>query len=630
MSRKESPNERRRKHEEKQARAQEKREQFYQERLNKLRELTKKIEKVSDLKKKLLRTKKATLLAKLQRAEEKRQYLLNLKATKAAAEEQKAHEIAFINNLAAQNRKISILEKHERRNEVIKHNIEEERLRKQEEQKAKEQAAELRRKKLENQRMAKINEIMEKRKQKQSKIEQTQLEKEKERIETARAKVKSREMKLARKEAQFQANKQQVKKRLMQKQEEWGKRHELNLEEIRKKAFEMSIMHFSGEDNSGEAPTPHPYEKPKYCKVCNVVINSEVQLKSHLRGLKHQQVMNESNQGKNLTQSEIEEYNLNCIIDAPKENNDKESLANEERKKQLKKRLKKLKAKLSTKGFEYENNNQDCLTSAEINSLKGLKNSKLPKLVKEMEKNANNIQALTKHSSELVRIMQKNPLEAILFRQVNGPSIIIKILEQVSLLSAQQPTAEINSKCANNLISILVNVTKNCLNCSIDFILSNKLMSLVEILNDHSNIMLLDITGFDFGSNSSNKNKISNNWLICSSLFELIGSIFNCVNSELGETNITSLSCDSSTISTDDDCRKFDQVLIMQRATDIVALVISYGLIDTLSVFFSNIRGPLDNDQQMAEILKSCLKFLVEITQFSNKRLLIIFKVKYF
>lgn len=98
---------------------------------------------MSELKKKLLRAKKATMKAKLQRAEEKRQYLLRLKATKAAVEEQKAQEIAFINSLAAQNRKQDILERYEKRNEAIRLNLEEERLRKQEEQKAKEQAAEV-------------------------------------------------------------------------------------------------------------------------------------------------------------------------------------------------------------------------------------------------------------------------------------------------------------------------------------------------------------------------------------------------------------------------------------------------------------------------------------------------------
>jgi hypothetical protein len=145
--------------------------------LDKLRELTKKIEAVNELKKKLLRAKKATLKAKLQRAEEKRLYLLRLKANKASVEEQKAHEIAFINSLAAQNRKHDILEKYEKRNEVIKQNQEEERLRKQEEQKAKEHAAELRRRELETQRKARLSEMLEKRRLKESKIEQIQIEK---------------------------------------------------------------------------------------------------------------------------------------------------------------------------------------------------------------------------------------------------------------------------------------------------------------------------------------------------------------------------------------------------------------------------------------------------------------------
>ena len=75
----------------------------------------------------------------------------------------------------------------------------------------------LRRKELEAQRMTKLKEMLEKRRIKQSKIEQTQLEKEKERIETAKAKEKTREIRLAIIEAQFQANKQEVKKRILQK-----------------------------------------------------------------------------------------------------------------------------------------------------------------------------------------------------------------------------------------------------------------------------------------------------------------------------------------------------------------------------------------------------------------------------
>ena len=547
MSRKASPNERRRKHEEKQARAQEKREQFYLDRSKKLRELTKKIEEVRELKKKLLKVKKATMKAKLQRAEEKRQYLLRLKAKKAAVEEQKAHEIAFINNLVAQNRKHDILERYEKRHEAIRHNLEEERLRKQEEQKAKEQAAELRRKELETQRMTKLKEMLEKRRIKQSKIEQTQLEKEKERIETAKAKERTREMRLAIIEAQFQANKQEVKKRIIQKQEEWSKRHESNLEEIRKKAFEMSILHFSTEDNQGcDAPTPVPYEKAKYCNACHVIINTEVQLKSHLRGSKHQQTMNEKSQGRHLTKSEIEEFNLSSIIDSPKETNEKELIINEERKKAMKKRAKKVKNKILNKGIEYETSKKKMFTCVESTSNNSNSNkSKISKLVKELEKilnlNENKQTNIDRICGELNRMIIKNIADQEVFKNSDGLNVCVKLLEQIC-----QSANEYHSNSSKTIINIVILLTNSCRNnfeACCDIIMSNKMLSLLDLLNIHSNVMLNEIitntsensiNSLSSCSNSKNTyQKYLGDWMICSSLFQLVSCVFNVLNSEI-------------------------------------------------------------------------------------------------
>jgi hypothetical protein len=538
MSRKASPNERRRRHEEKQARAQEKREKFYLDRSKKLRELTKKIEEVRELKKKLIKVKKATMKAKLQRAEEKRQYLLRLKANKAAVEEQKAHEIAFINNLVAQNRKHDILERYEKRHEAIKHNLEEERQRKQEEQKAKEQAAELRRKELETQRMTKLREMLEKRRIKQSKIEKTQLEKEKERIEAAKAKEKTREMRLAYIEAQFQANKLEVKKRIIQKHEEWSKRHESNLEEIRKKAFEMSILHFSSEDQTGDAPTPVPYEKVKYCNHCHVIIKSEVQLKSHLRGIKHQQTMNEKNQGKNLTKSEIEEFNLNCIIDFPKETNEKEMIITEERKKAMKKRTKKLRTRIFSKGVEYESIKKKLSNETQINNNN---KSKVPKLLKDLEKysilNDSKQSNLDKICCEINRIISKNVNEQIIFKNFNGLSICVKLLEQICQISNYVQTS---SKTIINIVNLLINICKNDYEICFELIMSNKVLSLLDLLNIHSNVMLNEIlsnsnennTTLNYKNNYTNQ-KYLGDWIICSSLFQLIGCVYSIISYEI-------------------------------------------------------------------------------------------------
>lgn len=607
-SRKASPNERRRKHEEKQARAQEKREQFYQDRSKKLRELTKKIEEVRELKKKLLKVKKATMKAKLQRAEEKRQYLLRLKAKKAAVEEQKAHEIAFINNLVAQNRKHDILERYEKRHEAIKHNLEEERLRKQEEQKAKEQAAELRRKELETQRMTKLKEMLEKRRIKQSKIEQTQLEKEKERIETAKAKERTREMRLAFIEAQFQANKQEVKKRIIQKQEEWSKRHESNLEEIRKKAFEMSILHFSTEDAQGgvDAPTPVPYERAKYCNACNVVINTEVQLKSHLRGIKHQQTMNERSQGKHLTKSEIEEFNLDCIIDSPKETNEKEMLMSEERKRAMKKRLKKLKNKILNKGVEYETMKKKQANSTSETTSK----SKIPKLIKDLEKilnsNENKQTNVDRICGELNRMLVRNQADQEVFRAADGLNVCVKLLEQICQTANEVHTNP--AKTIINIVTLLSSASRSCFDACADIVLSNKLLALLDLLNIHSNVMLNEMVANDSTSSSvhakSMNQKYLGDWLICSSLIQLVAGVYATINGEIS----------NETRSGEKTAK--DQMNLTARATDFVSLITSFGFIDLFSVFFSNIRGPLDDEHQTAEILKNCLNFLISLSKF--------------
>ena len=329
---------------------------------------------------------------------------------------------------------------------------------------------------------------------------------------------------------QFQANRQQAKKRILQKQEEWSKRHESNLEEIRKKAFEMSVLRFSTEDNNqnGEAPTPVPYENAKYCNVCSVAINSEVKLKSHLGGIKHQQIMNETNQGKNLTKSEIEEYNLNCIVDLPKENNEKEMILSQERKKLMKKRLKKLKNKILTKGVEYETSKKlassDSASSSSSLTAHQQQNtkSKIPKLVKELEKSMSSstekFANLDKNCSEINRILQPQQStvksqtsqasasqEQALFRQNDGFTIAIKLLE----LICQSPHdlnhySGISSKKPVNLINLIVNASHNNYDACLDLILTNKLFSLLEILNIHSNIMLSELTPHEFGSGNSN------------------------------------------------------------------------------------------------------------------------------
>lgn len=528
--------------------------------------------------------------AKLQRAEEKRQYLLRLKANKAAVEEQKAHEIAFINNLVAQNRRHDILEKYERRHEAIRQNIEEERLRKQEEQKAKEQAAELRRKELEIQRNHKLKQMCERRRIKQTKIEQSLLDKEKERVELAKAKERTREIRLATIEAQFQANKQKIRKEILKKQEESTKRHESQLDDIRKKALEMSILHFSTDDSflDTTAPTPVPYERAKFCLHCSVVIKSEVQLKSHLRGIKHQQMMNTMNQGKTLTRSEIEEFNLKCIVDA-NVNEDEEiqlSSISLERNKLLKKRIKKLKSRLVNKGIEYENKR----TIKATNSKKTV--SKVPKLLKAMESFLttntfmDKISNLDRIAGELNRAIAKSPEELDIFRAHDGHLTCVKLIEQIfNLISSLNNSASIY-KLTLNLVTLLDYCCSNNYELLCDFVLGNKVIAVLELLNVFSGSMFAESM-----VKSNQKPGMVDDIILWSSFIQLFTSLFTRIDKKSGDD-------------------------LMRRTSDILSLLISFDLIDIISQFFDEIQGPLDESSQTIQVLENCLYFLIAITKF--------------
>lgn len=54
-------------------------------------------------------------------------------------------------------------------------------------------------------------------------------------------------------------------------QDESTARHKEALQQIREKAFEMSVLRHSTEDHN-DAPTSTPYEKKKLCTICNALV----------------------------------------------------------------------------------------------------------------------------------------------------------------------------------------------------------------------------------------------------------------------------------------------------------------------------------------------------------------------
>ena len=149
----------------------------------------------------------------------------------------------------------------------ISYFFQEERARRQEERKlAKEAAVEERKRVLEAERQAKLAQLQEKRRRREERIDREQQEKETETHEWAREKRRDREERLSAIQAAHRASKCQLQQRILQKQEESARRHVENLEQIRQRALELSILRFSsaaGEDGEDEdldqdgPPTDH-------------------------------------------------------------------------------------------------------------------------------------------------------------------------------------------------------------------------------------------------------------------------------------------------------------------------------------------------------------------------------------
>ena len=119
----------------------------------------------------------------------------------------------------------------------------------------------------------------------------------------------------------------------------------------------------------------------------------------------------------------------------------------------------------------------------------------------------------------------------------------IKLLELICQSSNDlNHYSGVSTKTPINLINLIINASRNNYDACVDLILTNKLFSLLEILNIHSNIMLSELTPNELtvaSSSSSNigsmsgtskKNQISIEWFICSSIIQLIASVFTTLN----------------------------------------------------------------------------------------------------
>lgn len=593
-------------HEEKQKKAQQQRERMLDERLQSLQMLSEKVQKARELKDELIHQRQQHLDEKQRRAEQQRMSVLQEKVRKAQEEDAKVNEIAFINTLEAQNKKIEVLTRHQG-HEARLQDIQEERQRKKEEQQAKEAAAQERRRQLEAERLARLEEVQLKKQEQEAKYLREKYEREKAREEAAKEKAREREMRIAARNEALQTATEQLQLKIQQKQAETTRRHEQVLEQVKEKA--AGVSRHSTQD---EVPAVTPYDRKKICTLCNVEIVSEVYLLSHLRGKKHQQALSEIPAAKGSADDK-DTISLQYIKELPSEQAGEAEKADLERQKALRKRAKKLRTRMSAKGREYESN----LSTSSSQRQESAKKPRLQKIVKDLNRQlqsqgsgpwaANRVASLERSLGELSRMLEsKVTADQVTFCNLGGLTALTRVLLVVDITSDKPPVKPIvPNKALCSVANVMALACGDCLDNCRYMVYTNKLGSVVDLL-------AYQMKGVSSSQGTSKKSGEKEKETASSSTNH---SLPDPLATALLKVLATVLQC-FATASPEEK----EVATLVQRMVDLISYVVCSGVVDDIRTFFSTIHGPLNDDLAAVSYAQACLALLSATAQYLGSR----------
>ncbi|CAH8634601.1 unnamed protein product [Heterobilharzia americana] len=594
--------------EEKQARARVLRQQHLLERTERVHELSKKVDEVHLQKRLLLHQRRSCLERRLHAAERKRQAELKRRVLKAHDEETKGKEIAFIQTLEAEQKQHSILTKHEESRARL-HELAIERQKRSEEKLGREEAAKIRRRALEASRRAKLDALQARWETRAQQLASRAELMEHSRRAAARAKEQYREIRMATLEEQQRAHIEQLRSKIQRKQAESERRHQESLREISRKAFEMSVLTHTGDD-SLTVPGIEPYPIQKWCKACQVMIVSEVSLKSHLHGKRHQNAIMEAAQNRPVGRSELEAFNLSHLIDAPTELSNPQYNAQQERLKLHKKRTRKLRHKLNQKGLQFLKE----LEQSKVTLPDSPNKAQLVKLIKDARRFLNQpdsgpwvitrVQAMEKSLNALLRCIcnkqvkeqsGQSSLSVISSdRQICTVSGLLSILVNlIGLIREQKPLStqlvpEKTYKLACRLLETLCYSNEDAY---IRMLLSNDVSILVDCLVIKFSVYISNNRYFNCFNSSSVIKEVNTPTTITDQLTN-DPLYFHCYSGN--SCTLDLLNCLTSLLNgfcqlnfTSDEYDKHIRI-DYQRVQDFLSYVVSSGLVDLISTRLSN------------------------------------------
>jgi len=588
-ARKREPHETFKHYQEKQDKARLRRLRFTEQKASKLTILNMKIGEVIEQRDKLVDERKGMIESKLKKAEEKRIQHIEGIRKKAHKEEEKLKEIAFINELQAQNTRMDMMFQVEHADENCEERLAEiagERAKKAEQREEREAKAEERRRAMEDERQKQKNAMMERRREKEERIQEEQAAAREQRKVSAAMKDRERLERLSTVRAAEKDMKEELQEKIQQKQEDAAKRHAENLEHIRQKAWELSVQKCSSDEG---VPVIKHYQVKKKCEACNVLIRSEVHLLSHLRGKLHQEEISKKACGKDLSDAEKTTYNLKHIVDAPEGETDPKSVQARERVKVAKKKAKKLKTKMASKAAEYvaglppANKHLDSPNRARI----GKSLREIDKLLSSQGKGAwpnNSVSALERHFGEIVRSFEKNSSkDQDVFKALGGFEIMEKIYSMLAECGGET-TCVIPIKSLVSAGRVLSKATHNHTANTGFLMMSNRLTLIADILLDRLARLTPEQPKIEEVGEGPDTDPLSQ------SLMSLLSS------------NIQHLSKE-----------KLDQP-VTSRLQDMVSYVVCSGTVDSLANYFQLVRDPIDSSPEVAEFLLTALQLLTSLT----------------
>ncbi|KAH7642290.1 S phase cyclin A-associated protein in the endoplasmic reticulum [Dermatophagoides farinae] len=599
------------KQEEKQAKAQEAREKLLEKRAEKFKDIFKKVEEIKAQKEEQQMQLRLSMEMRLQRAGKKRQEQINKIVRKAHDEDEKVSEILFINSLEADTKKHEIFSK-EKVYESRLQDLQEERQRKLEEKASKEKAFEERRKAIEAEKQARIEKLKEQRKLKVMKIQRQFQEKEKERLELAFQKELDRKSKISALNALHAAEKEELQKKILAKQEESKRRHEENMEQIRQKALELSVKKSSS--TSDEALVCVPYDTVKMCALCKIIIKSEVYLFGHLRGKRHNDAIIEQNEGKIPSPEELENFNLKFIIDAQTLGDGNDDFlksfqdCDSEKLKQAKKKSKKLKQKLANRAMDFEKtfDLEKDVRISEVENISKDSKQKLAKIIKDLGAlNSNDrisgqwpidmIRSFERFLFELDKLFKKDSSHILYFYRSGGLLLFTKILSRILNSSAERPTS-LTDNANNKLIALYRRLCQSDFRICRYFFRSQNIITVQEIFYHRINLCV--------NSNNNNSNVMSFPYdSVVGSLCELFSTSFDQI--------FAYYSCNYDN---DDETTRF----IRTHLKEIINYLVLIGVVDKLSMILTSFRGSINELPQQSLFIKQIITFSSSLAKLLN------------